>query len=320
MLDRLILHVGPPKTGSKAIQQGFDGNREKFRSSGILYPSGMWHGQLASWAQLSNPSSTYNVWSQRRDPDKIKRSDDEYVKSLLSEITESGCRIAILSYEGFSVLSEEELERVRQLFAPVAKSIHALVYIRHPVSWAKSELSTRALHGLAPKSPGELSRKYSSILTRIFRVLGKESLVAREFDRRTLYRGSTFLDAVSICDKVIAEQFLNDDSNDDLINPSLSLEAYQVALHLSRELSQHGSRQRKQRFEKFLRNFEGEPLKLTPSELAGVSKIAEREILFLSRELGFEFSPQTAFESRRPRDGLRPKQSRAIAEALKSVI
>ena len=320
MLDRLILHMGPPKTGSKAIQKGFGENREQFRSNGILYPSGRWHGQLSSWAQSSNPDCTFNVWSKRKDPVAIKHSDDEYVQSLISELAESDCRIAILSYEGFSVLSAEELKRVRLLLAPFAKSIQPLIYLRHPVSWAKSQLSTRALHGLPLENPEESLRKYSTIIKRIFRVFGKESLIAREFDRRTLYRGSVFLDAVSLCDQALAETFHDDDPNEGLVNSSISLEAFQVALHLAGELSQQKSRIRKQKFEKFLQNFKGAPLILTKEQIDAVSNKAASEIEFLIRELDFEFSPQLVLESRTHKEGLSPEQSKEIAEALKSVM
>jgi len=111
MLRNIYVHLGTHKTGTTALQQYLNHNRQVLKSAGWLYPEtgiskGLkGHHDIAWW--LSG-----------------KREFDP--RSLGEEIVASGCRNVVLSSEEFGV--SKNLAQLKTLFEDA--SVHAVVYFR----------------------------------------------------------------------------------------------------------------------------------------------------------------------------------------------
>ncbi len=115
MTATLILHVGPHKTGTTALQQALVRGEDRLARLGILYPqagrSGPGHAGLAEACRLS----------------------DAAMLATLARET-AGWRAVVLSSENFSMLSPEALGRLQELF-PLAEVRIAYTLRRLPTLW-----------------------------------------------------------------------------------------------------------------------------------------------------------------------------------------
>jgi hypothetical protein len=95
-VDRLILHVGPPKTGSTAIQSALHLNREKLLLSGVFVPVNDvdlgQHGPVLRKFYKEADYAQHYPW------DAFELDIDE----ILVEMTNADCRTLVLSSEHFS--------------------------------------------------------------------------------------------------------------------------------------------------------------------------------------------------------------------------
>lgn len=85
---RVIIHIGPPKTGSTAIQSFLFEQRSELRKLGILYPR----------SGLKNKDA-FGPRHKRLTHHGPRKA--EYWSRLIEEIKDSKCKIAIISCEAF---------------------------------------------------------------------------------------------------------------------------------------------------------------------------------------------------------------------------
>ncbi|NOD46271.1 MULTISPECIES: hypothetical protein [unclassified Ruegeria] len=151
-IDRLIVHFGMPKTGSKALQKIIRRNV----SDDLAYPlsQGRWHRSIH---------------------DALLKMDDGPLLSSLEEV--AGTRLAIISYENFSALPDEALKILSDRARTAANETWAMLFLRkqdeyaeslinqmwkaHKVSWEKANKVQSDL------LEGKLSLDYEMILDRI---------------------------------------------------------------------------------------------------------------------------------------------------------
>ena len=97
----LLLHIGPPKTGSTAIQQTLHESREALAAHGVLYPGTRRRARSASSAILGSGPAVGR-----------ERPRIEQWRALVEEIDQSDLPVACLSHENFSRADDAAVERI----------------------------------------------------------------------------------------------------------------------------------------------------------------------------------------------------------------
>lgn len=97
----LLLHIGPQKTGSTAIQMSMHENRADLAAQGVLYPGDGMRPREAGWAVLGGGTAV------GRPPAKIERWDE-----LVAEVRASDLPRVCVSNEDFGRASEEAVVRI----------------------------------------------------------------------------------------------------------------------------------------------------------------------------------------------------------------
>ena len=98
-----VLHIGPPKTGTTALQAAFHLGRESLREQGVHYAGYGPHSATEVHAVLGLPSP----WSKDRKPPPIR-----YWNRLAGEIRSSKARHVVLSAEEFVAADVAAIRRV----------------------------------------------------------------------------------------------------------------------------------------------------------------------------------------------------------------
>jgi hypothetical protein len=119
---KIILHVGPPKTGTSALQAWFINNREYLSSHGVDYPKHkLDENNVSSGNYLSLMSKN------TRDQYQLDR---EKISKLLQDFSDSAYHTLLLSSEHFDAKLIELTQHM-----PFAEFVF---YIRHPLSILES--------------------------------------------------------------------------------------------------------------------------------------------------------------------------------------
>ncbi len=315
MLERLIVHIGPPKTGSKSIQHGLHLNRQYFAKGGLIYPAGRWHGQLSSWVLEGEPTCDYNIAEQRPNQDENISADDQYVSALKAELSNSEYKYGFLSYEGFSGMPIAAWAKINNFLNDCARKISILVYCRHPQSLAPSILGGYVTTGLTCHS-NDLVRHYKSILKPVVKVFGKENVILREFSKEVFYHGDVLLDAVAQLDKKLADEARASGLGEEIRNDRLSYQAFQIAKYLQPQLRLSANSTNRQRYLISLLAIKGDKLQLTKHQVDDVTMYASQHVNYLKKTFDFEFTQPEKIHYYLPGTGLSPETAESIAAAL----
>jgi hypothetical protein len=97
----LLLHIGPPKTGSTAIQQTLHESRQTLAEHGVLYPGTRRRARSASSAVLGSGPAVGR-----------ERPRIEQWHALVEEIRRSNLPLACLSHENFSRADDAAVDRI----------------------------------------------------------------------------------------------------------------------------------------------------------------------------------------------------------------
>lgn len=128
MPRRLILHCGPPKTGTSAIQSLL----RDAPPVGVCYP------QTGQWPDGAHHKLIFALQGlDRRGPVKIPIWEDQ-LNSLVAEL-DAADRDVVISSESLSPdLLTQFLGRVQPRLARGFDDISAIIVLRHPLEWAAS--------------------------------------------------------------------------------------------------------------------------------------------------------------------------------------
>lgn len=289
---KALLHVGPDKTGSTAIQATCDASRSLLMKHGVLYPTGHWHAELGSCFCDEPEKYIFNRLSGFKDREKIKERNCIYLSQLCKEIEENTSDILVLSYEGFVHIDEISLIRFRNFISQYATTCEVVFYVRSPLSYAKSAMSQRVKNGLPSWPDGAPPvTPFRTMLAKLGRVFGKEQLNVRKFARDTLPKGDVVLDFLSLLN--LPDSVINRLANREKEkNTVLSAEALQIGERMIGLLAGraplvnplHG------RFVDLLSKIEGEKIKLSALQLAEIKRVSKRHCDYLFRKFGISFA------------------------------
>lgn len=144
---RLVIHVGPHKTGSTSVQRALSAARESLAAAGVWYPPSL---DGAVW-----PDQHADAWVLLRDG---RIADfDRWLASGREEATRRGCDTLLLSSENFQVpRTRASLDRLLRGWRRTGGETRLLYVVRDPVDLACS----RALSHLAGETGFYFHQRY----------------------------------------------------------------------------------------------------------------------------------------------------------------
>jgi hypothetical protein len=298
LLNSVIVHIGPHKTGSSTIQSFCGNHRQLLETSGILYPPGHpivhCHGQLGSAFEPNPASYVFNFHGGRNDIARIKTEDSRYISDFVAAIENSNANTMIVSYEGFFGLSKDALVRLRDFLYRFSRECKVLFYCRPPLDFARSELSQRARMGVRAFPEDSAADAEFPILTfednipKFIDVFGKCNVISRKYDRKSLYQGDIVHDIFYtigrhsiISDKYVAVRE----------NKSISHEAMLIAecLRTMSDPSWLGN-EFSERFDDLLRNISGHSITLSDHQRNVILSKSARHTKFIYNEFQIDLS------------------------------
>jgi hypothetical protein len=204
---RLIIHIGMHKTGSTTLQRFLSRNRLLLRLFGINYPL----SRDETGRRQSKHNAIFTAISHEADrglPHPALGPSERLIENLGDQIDRAGCRINILSAEGFS----GERPIFADAFAPFADryDVRIVVFLRRYDHWVESfykqmvmsrevrETRSFADFLAAPSTQAHL--RYSRILGWWADIFGDDALRVCGFDPGSEAQGPvrTFLKAADL--------------------------------------------------------------------------------------------------------------------------
>tara|TARA_Y100001956_G_scaffold78101_1_gene89368 strand:- start:703 stop:2529 length:1827 start_codon:yes stop_codon:yes gene_type:complete len=203
------IHIGPPKTGTSAIQKWCLQNKEKLLQSGVYYPV---HDLDPNGVSSGNLLSLY----ERNQSDELKYSCEK-LKLLLADAKEKGARTILLSSEFF-------FKKVPEIAIKIPNAIF-VAYIRFDLGKVESNYNQsvkRHGEGELFKPPANPHSQGLKFLERYIRAYGEERFLMRAYGN-SCFRKGNIIDDFLFCLNVNSEEF-GDIAGSSVVNSGYSLE------------------------------------------------------------------------------------------------
>ncbi|MGS2719922.1 sulfotransferase [Paraglaciecola aestuariivivens] len=144
MNKKIYIHVGPPKTGTSAVQKWLNSNPLILKKHGVFYPA---HKVDANGVSSGNVDSLYDL-----DDNKQLKLNTERLAALIEQFMASDYAILLLSSEFFFRQMDE-----LQAAIPQAKFI---AYVRNPIETKESSYnqSVKRHYQIKPLNPVQRKR------------------------------------------------------------------------------------------------------------------------------------------------------------------
>lgn len=203
-MNRCIVHVGMPKTGTTSIQEtlffGLDDPRFTYVSGGDLNAA---RAILLLCTQRVPQAHLFGA--SGRDPAYRERRRRAYARKIEAELRRARDRglQPVLSAEFCWKMSEAELRGLRSLLDGEGFEVQVVAYVRLWKEWIESNYQQRCLTAcmygsppwnvdFAPAFPCELD--YRERIETLDRVFGRGNVLVRKFDRRDFPDGDAVRD------------------------------------------------------------------------------------------------------------------------------
>lgn len=205
-----VIHIGTEKTGTTTIQHFLRDNRAALREQGIhvplcLGPSS--HVYLAAMVEMGDWVTTNKIANYTgMDPAAQARKKQELDREL-RELPDAIHTVAFSNeHLHRRLVSEREVEHLRQTLAPHFDRFKIVVYFRRQDRLAASLYSTHIKYGNTwrlPIFPGPAMQNnhyynYRVILEKYHSVFGRENVVARIFEQPRLVNRDLLADYAAI--------------------------------------------------------------------------------------------------------------------------
>jgi hypothetical protein len=204
----LILHIGFHKTGTSALQEMFNENRDRLLDVGLFYPrtiSGFPAHQELAWSLFDEIPH----WVDK----KISLNPEEVYNKYVKDIKESNSDIAILSSEDLCTIGADiaKLQQIKSFF--IEFDVKIVCYVREQIDFMQSlfhhairenEYSNNFKSYLSEKINLETGFFYQRLENWI-KVFDKSNVIVRKYDRKCFHGGSVtsdFLHAINANDIV----------------------------------------------------------------------------------------------------------------------
>jgi len=201
MPERVCLHIGVAKTGTKTLQLAMALNGNLLRQHGFVYPElpGRHHVGLALYAANESTSARLRARMGLADGDRMAEFVGEFPSRLAAAVMAADIHTAILSNEHCSseLSTVEAISRLHALLSPLAREIRVIVYLRRQDDLAISLYSASVQAGSTNEfqfSDGHFWFDYSRLLDMWAEVFGQDNLVIRIFEPAQMHRGGLLCD------------------------------------------------------------------------------------------------------------------------------
>lgn len=196
-MRQVIIHIGPPKTGSTSIQGFLNLVQDELLGHGVLYPR---EGRLKAGVgyrvfrrqgavKMTGPADNHQLlaWALRQEVEGINA--DRCWNEVLQEIQTVRPHTVILSGEDFFSVSEEKVGQFKKYVDGFRVTV--LCYLRNPFDLLLSIFKQRVKAGryygsfedfLQEESP-KIIRTYEASLQAWCKAFGVENVVFKVFDK-----------------------------------------------------------------------------------------------------------------------------------------
>lgn len=177
MLDRIYLHVGPPKTGSTALQDALFKSADLLRAANVYVP-------------LQN-NMTCVLQPVRQG--KVQVDDAQEYESLLDVINNGGqsqrwrqtFTKIVLSCEFLSGLNTDALQKLNAVLQGDRHPVYPIMYLRDPVSLHKSRVQELLKKGIPYRqTASKIGHRNKALFERLSKVF-PDTVIVRKFKSRT---------------------------------------------------------------------------------------------------------------------------------------
>jgi hypothetical protein len=133
-----LLHIGPQKTGSTALQRSLHEQRERLREHGVVYPGPGVRSRLALGAGLGYPT-----------PVGGKRPHQDLWRQMLADVNDPSARVVCISSEAFGRAPDRQIARTVEALG--GDRPHVLLVARRydrllPSQWQQRVKARVSLH------------------------------------------------------------------------------------------------------------------------------------------------------------------------------
>jgi hypothetical protein len=237
-MARLLLHIGPMKTGSTAIQAALGENRKALRRQGILAlqpcNGSFLHGvvdNLLKQRPLS-PVQEQKLARLRQDLAGTRAGDQTLL--LSGELLGQG-----LDQQGIELL----IELLRQACPQPIEEIQAVCYLRSQDELSVSLASTKLRGGRLSRPCQGKPFSYAAMLQAWAQVLGRQQVHPRRYDRSNWEAGDVVADFASFIG--VTYELLRI-SGQQVRNPSLNLQAQGLLERLAMKMGERYGHQNRE--------------------------------------------------------------------------
>ncbi len=208
---RVLLHIGPPKTGTTSIQHFLFGNRPALEARGFYVPLASSRGfQHIELPLCFRPHSKNLERLTGVDGGEIDARRETMTNAFAAEMASvSGGDTMLISSEHLFGGAPSVIEAYKRFFAPYAERFESLMYLRRQDRWIASSVLQRRKSGvrsdmglvLGPDT-GFVSPQAFERAVRLWDA-GSDHCHIRRFDPEFLFRGSLLEDFCNVigCDE-----------------------------------------------------------------------------------------------------------------------
>ena len=177
-MKEVILHIGLHKTGSTSIQNALKGyNKNGVKSVAFEEVN----HSIPMYTIFSEKRYNYHIW-QKAELTKIDidKKKDVYLNILKEELKSKKFETLIISGEDLSVLNNNEVQALSELFNAHQVSTTVICYVRNPLSGVVSSAQELVKNGGSVTS---IDKLYKSRLEKYIMYFGKQNIKVFDYQK-----------------------------------------------------------------------------------------------------------------------------------------
>jgi hypothetical protein len=194
---KIVVHIGPPKTGSTSIQKSFSASGKQLKRKNIYYYDRAQPMPMAlSMLFLSDVRRPHQkLVAKVGSAENVASWSENCWQEFERDIDESRPELTVISSERFAAIQNVDgfIGRLRQRF----DDIYVAAYIRDPVDLYVS-VTQQKIRGGNPlcnlDTPQSFKNNSREALERYSNVVGADKMIVRNFDRKNLVDGDVVAD------------------------------------------------------------------------------------------------------------------------------
>jgi hypothetical protein len=173
MLERVYLHIGPPKTGSTALQDALFHSVDLLRDASVYVPF------QNNMTCILQPVREGRI--QSNDTQEFERLLDVLENNGRSKHLDQTFEKVVLSCEFLSGLNAGALEEIKSLLHGEGREVFPIMYLRNPVSLYKSRVQELLKKGISYKqATSNVGHRNKALFERLNSVF-PDTVIVRQF-------------------------------------------------------------------------------------------------------------------------------------------